>query len=166
MLAINNYRQSGGSGYPVADLEEVYNEQIAIREALIDWAVERQVIDQDEFHRENWVLTSETIDRSEPEPTEDPTGEPTGEPTEEPTGEPTQDPTGEPSEDPSEEPTGGPDDSRDDDQGGDDDQGRDDGDDDGRLPRTGSEIAGALGAAVALAGLGTAAVLASRRRRV
>lgn len=168
VLAINNYRQSGGSGYPVADLEEVYNEQIAIREALIDWAVERQVIDQEEFHRVNWVLTSETIDRSEPEPTEDPTGEPTGEPT--------QDPTGEPSEDPSEEPTDGPDDGRDDDQGGDDDQGRDDegrddddradGDDDGRLPRTGSEIAGALGAAVALAGLGTAAVLASRRRRV
>lgn len=163
VLAINNYRQSGGSGYPVADLEEVYNEQIAIREALIDWAVERQVIDQDEFHRENWVLTSETIDRSEPEPTEDPTGEPT------------QDPTGEPSEDPSEEPTDGPDDGRDDDQGGDDDrdgdEGRDDddradGDHDGRLPRTGSEIAGALGAAVALAGLGTAAVLASRRRRV
>lgn len=150
VLAINNYRQSGGSGYPVADLEEVYNEQIEIREALIDWAVDRQVIDQDEFHRENWVLTSETIDRSQPEPTEDPTGEP--------------------SEDPSEEPTDGPDDGRDDDQGRD-DEGRDDddradGDDDGRLPRTGSEIAGALGAAVALAGLGTAAVLASRRRRV
>ena len=49
-----------------------------------------------------------------------------------------------------------------------DDDGRDDEsqrDDDGRLPRTGSEIAGLLGAAVALAGLGTAAVVASRRRQ-
>ena len=155
VLAINNYRQSGGSGYPVADLEEVYNEQIEIREALIDWAVDRQVIDQDEFHRENWVLTSETIDRSEPEPTEDPTSEPT--------------------DDPSEQPTDDPDDGREDegddgDRDGDrgDDDGRDDEsqrDDDGRLPRTGSEIAGLLGAAVALAGLGTAAVVASRRRQ-
>ena len=157
VLAINNYRQSGGSGYPVADLEEVYNEQIEIREALIDWAVDRQVIDQDEFHRENWVLTSETIDRSQPDP------------------EPTDDPTSEPTDDPSEQPTDDPDDGREDegddgDRDGDrgDDDGRDDEsqrDDDGRLPRTGSEIAGLLGAAVALAGLGTAAVVASRRRQ-
>ena len=157
VLAINNYRQSGGSGYPVADLEEVYNEQIEIREALIDWAVDRQVIDQDEFHRENWVLTSETIDRSQPDP------------------EPTDDPTSEPTDDPSERPTDDPDDGREDegddgDRDGDrgDDDGRDDEsqrDDDGRLPRTGSEIAGLLGAAVALAGLGTAAVVASRRRQ-
>jgi 2',3'-cyclic-nucleotide 2'-phosphodiesterase/3'-nucleotidase len=156
VLAINNYRQSGGSGYPVADLEEVYNEQIEIREALIDWAVDRQLIDQDEFHRENWVLTSETIDRSQPDPTEDPTDEPTGDPSEQPTDGPGDD----------EDEDGGNDGDRDGDRG--DDDGRDDEsqrDDDGRLPRTGSEIAGLLGAAVALAGLGTAAVVASRRRQ-
>lgn len=155
VLAINNYRQSGGSGYPVDGLEEVYNEQVEIREALIDWAVDRQVIDSDDFHRVNWVLTSESIDRSEPEPTEDPTGEPTDDPSEQPSDDPTDDPSGTPTDDPE-----GGDDGRDDD-GRDDDGDRDD---EGRLPRTGSEIAGAIGAALLLAGVGTAAVVASRRR--
>lgn len=155
VLAINNYRQSGGSGYPVDGLDEVYNEQVEIREALIDWAVDRQVIDSDDFHRVNWVLTSESIDRSEPEPTENPTGEPTDDPSEQPSDDPTDDPSGTPTDDPE-----GGDDGRDDD-GRDDDGDRDD---EGRLPRTGSEIAGAIGAALLLAGVGTAAVVASRRR--
>ena len=159
VLAINNYRQSGGSGYPVDGLEEVYNEQVEIREALIDWAVDRQVIDSDDFHRANWVLTSESIDRSEPEPTENPTGEPTDDPSEQPSDHPTDDPSDDPSGTPTDDPEGG-DDGRDDD-GRDDDGDRDD---EGRLPRTGSEIAGAIGAALLLAGVGTAAVVASRRR--
>lgn len=173
VLAINNYRQSGGSGYPVDGLDEVYNEQVAIREALIDWAVEKQVIDPDDFHQENWLLTSESIDRSEPEPTDDPTGEPTddpsedpsGEPTDQPSDEPTDQPSGEPSDDPSDDPSDQP---GEDDDGGNGDDGRDDEgdrDDDSRLPRTGAEFAGAIGAAIALAGIGTAAVIASRRRR-
>lgn len=159
VLAINNYRQSGGSGYPVDGLDEVYNEQVEIREALIDWAVDRQVIDSDDFHRANWVLTSESIDRSEPEPTENPTGEPTDDPSEQPSDHPTDDPSDDPSGTPTDDPEGG-DDGRDDD-GRDDDGDRDD---EGRLPRTGSEIAGAIGAALLLAGVGTAAVVASRRR--
>ena len=161
VLAINNYRQSGGSGYPVDGLDEVYNEQVAIREALIDWAVEEQVIDPDDFHRENWLLTSESIDRSEPEPTDDPTDGPSGEPTDEPSDEPTDDPTDQPSDEPSEDPSDRPED------GDEGDDGRDDAgrDDDNRLPRTGAEFVGAIGAAIALAGLGTAAVIASRRRR-
>ncbi|SMY12992.1 5'-nucleotidase C-terminal domain-containing protein [Brevibacterium jeotgali] len=161
VLAINNYRQSGGSGYPVDGLDEVYNEQVAIREALIDWAVEKQVIDPDDFHRENWLLTSESIDRSEPEPTDDPTDGPSGEPTDEPSDQPSDDPTDQPSDEPSEDPSDRPED------GDEGDDGRDDAgrDDDSRLPRTGAEFVGAIGAAIALAGLGTAAVIASRRRR-
>lgn len=171
VLAINNYRQSGGSGYPVDGLDEVYNEQVAIREALIDWAVEKQVIDPDDFHQENWLLTSESIDRSEPEPTDDPTDGPSDDPSDDPSGEPTDQPSDQPSDDPSDRPEDGDDgdDGRDDDGRDDDgreDEGReDDRDDDSRLPRTGAEFVGAIGAAIALAGLGTAAVIASRRRR-
>ena len=171
VLAINNYRQSGGSGYPVDGLDEVYNEQVAIREALIDWAVEKQVIDPDDFHQESWLLTSESIDRSEPEPTDDPTDGPSDDPSDDPSGEPTDQPSDQPSDDPSDRPEDGDDgdDGRDDDGRDDDgreDEGReDDRDDDSRLPRTGAEFVGAIGAAIALAGLGTAAVIASRRRR-
>lgn len=156
VLAINNYRQSGGSGYPVADLDEVYNEQIEIREALIDWAVERQVIDQDDFHRVNWVLTSETIDRTQPGEPEEP-----GEPEDPEDG---QDEGGQGDDQGQDDNGQGDSDKGDDGQG--DDENAQGGDGDSRLPRTGVEIAGALGAALALAGAGTAAVLATRRRRV
>lgn len=59
ILAINNYRQSGGGGYPVDGLKEVYNEQVEVRQALIDWAEEKQIVDPDDFFDENWqVVTS------------------------------------------------------------------------------------------------------------
>lgn len=59
ILAINNYRQSGGGGYPVEGLDEVYNEQVEVRQALIDWAEEKQVVDPADFFDENWqVVTS------------------------------------------------------------------------------------------------------------
>ncbi len=166
VLAINNYRQSGGSGYPVADLEEVYNEQVEIREALIDWTVENQVIDPSGFFRENWVLTSETLDRGDGGPSEEPTEEPTGQPTDGPGEEPSDDPgdrpsgepTGDPGDGPSEEPNGQP--------GGDDSDGSGDEEAGPRLPRTGTEIAGLAGLGVLLAGLGAGAVVLARRRRV
>ncbi|MGZ1489005.1 bifunctional metallophosphatase/5'-nucleotidase [Brevibacterium sediminis] len=59
ILAINNYRQSGGGGYPVDGLKEVYNEQVEVRQALIDWAEEKQIVDPADFFDENWqVVTS------------------------------------------------------------------------------------------------------------
>src|SRR5690606_32140621 len=59
ILAINNYRQSGGGGYPVDGLNEVYNEQVEVRQALIDWAEAKQIVDPADFFDENWqVVTS------------------------------------------------------------------------------------------------------------
>ncbi|WP_029088920.1 5'-nucleotidase C-terminal domain-containing protein [Brevibacterium album] len=161
VLAINNYRQSGGSGYPVADLEEVYNEQVEIRQALIDWTVENQVIDPADFFRESWVLTSESIDRDDEGPSGEPTdpgGDPTGDPTDAPTEGPSERPTDQPDGQPTDEPGGQP--------GEDGGDGRGDEDGDSRLPRTGTQIAGLAALGLALAGLGAAAVVAARRRRL
>lgn len=37
-MAVNNYRQSGGGGFPaVSTAPVVYNRQIDIRQLLIDW---------------------------------------------------------------------------------------------------------------------------------
>lgn len=59
VLALNNYRQSGGSGYPhVKDAEVVYDEQIAIRDLMIDWAQEKKVIDPTTFFFRNWTVDS------------------------------------------------------------------------------------------------------------
>lgn len=59
ILAINNYRQSGGGAYPVDGLNEVYNEQVEVRQALIDWVEEQKVVDPADFFDENWrVVTS------------------------------------------------------------------------------------------------------------
>ena len=137
VLAINNYRQSGGQGYPhVVDAEVVYDERVEIRQLLIEWAQERGVIDPADFFVENWWLIDEPL--PEPEPTPEPTQEPT---TQEPTTqEPTTDPTGDATTPPA---GGGP--------GG------------GALPSTGAPVGGVVGAAV-LAVLAGAAALAQRRR--
>ncbi|UVI37545.1 bifunctional metallophosphatase/5'-nucleotidase [Brevibacterium spongiae] len=59
VLAINNYRQSGGGAYPVDGLKEVYNEQVEVRQALIDWVQDEKVVDPADFFDENWqVVTS------------------------------------------------------------------------------------------------------------
>ncbi len=73
ILALNNYRWSGGSGYPhVTDAQVVYNEQKAVRDLMIEWAIEHQVIDPADFFVENWsVSTSSKV------PTDPSTGKPT-----------------------------------------------------------------------------------------
>ncbi|HLT85250.1 MAG TPA: 5'-nucleotidase C-terminal domain-containing protein [Phototrophicaceae bacterium] len=138
VMAVNNYRQSGGGAFPhVADAPVVYDELLEIRQLLIDWAQDRGVIDPAEFFVENWWLVTEPL--PDEVPTEEPTEEPT---TEEPT-------TAEPTS-PAPEPTtttppaaGAP--------GG------------GRLPSTGAPVTALAGLAV-LALLGGAAALAQRRR--
>ena len=83
VLAVNNYRQSGGGGFPhVADAPIVYDELLEIRQLLIDWAGERGVIDPAEFFVENWALT--TVAAAEPAPVEPAPVEPAPEPSTEP----------------------------------------------------------------------------------
>jgi len=59
VLAVNNYRQSGGGAYPaVAAAPLVYDERLEIRQLLIDWASARGVIDPADFFVQNWALTT------------------------------------------------------------------------------------------------------------
>ncbi|PZG13960.1 bifunctional metallophosphatase/5'-nucleotidase [Nonomuraea aridisoli] len=58
VVAINNYRQSGGGGFPhVTGAEVVYNAQVEIRQALIEYATAQGTIDPADFAVPNWKLT-------------------------------------------------------------------------------------------------------------
>lgn len=58
-MAVNNYRQSGGGGFPaVAAAPVVYNEQNEIRQLIIDWVTEHEVIDPAQFASSDWRLVS------------------------------------------------------------------------------------------------------------
>jgi 2',3'-cyclic-nucleotide 2'-phosphodiesterase (5'-nucleotidase family) len=57
VVAVNNYRQSGGGGFPhIATAPVVYNAQVAIREAIVAYASAAGTIDPATFHVENWKL--------------------------------------------------------------------------------------------------------------
>ncbi|AKU16326.1 bifunctional metallophosphatase/5'-nucleotidase [Luteipulveratus mongoliensis] len=59
VIAINNYRQSGGGGFPgVTDAEVVYNRQVEIRQLLIDWVTAKKEIDPATFSTVDWRLVS------------------------------------------------------------------------------------------------------------
>jgi 2',3'-cyclic-nucleotide 2'-phosphodiesterase/3'-nucleotidase len=61
VVAINNYRQSGGGNFPgVVGAPVVYNRQLEIRQLLIDWVSAEGVVDPAVFSATNpdWVLTS------------------------------------------------------------------------------------------------------------
>jgi 2',3'-cyclic-nucleotide 2'-phosphodiesterase/3'-nucleotidase len=59
VIAINNYRQSGGGGFPhVTTAPVVYNRQVEIRQLLIDWVTAKGVIDPTEFASPDWRLLS------------------------------------------------------------------------------------------------------------
>ncbi|WP_324013888.1 5'-nucleotidase C-terminal domain-containing protein [Microbacterium sp. JZ37] len=145
VLAVNNYRQSGGSGYPhVAEAPVVYDERLEIRQLLVDWAQSRGVIDPADFFTENWSLTTSPVEEApSPAPTPEPTAEPTAAPSPEPTAEPTAAPSPAPTAAPSPE-----------------------ADEDAPLaPTSGSTVIGTGVAGVLVLGAG-AVVLAARRRRV
>jgi 2',3'-cyclic-nucleotide 2'-phosphodiesterase/3'-nucleotidase len=58
VVAVNNYRASGGGNFPhIATAPVVYNELQEIRQLLIDWAQARGVIDPADFFAQNWRLT-------------------------------------------------------------------------------------------------------------
>ncbi len=59
ILAVNNYRQSGGSFYPhVSTAKVVYDEQQAIRELMIAWGEEHGVIDPAKIFTLNWTVST------------------------------------------------------------------------------------------------------------
>ncbi|HEX6057078.1 MAG TPA: 5'-nucleotidase C-terminal domain-containing protein, partial [Intrasporangium sp.] len=59
VIAINNYRQSGGGNFPhVTSAPVVYNRQIEIRQLLIDWVSAQGVIDPSTFSAIDWSLVS------------------------------------------------------------------------------------------------------------
>lgn len=59
VIAINNYRQSGGGGFPdVTTAPVVYNRQGEIRQALIDYVTAKGQIDPPSFHTIDWRLVS------------------------------------------------------------------------------------------------------------
>lgn len=61
VIAINNYRQSGGGGFPgVTTAEVVYNRQNEIRQLIIDWVTANKTIDPSTFHQVDWRLVSGT----------------------------------------------------------------------------------------------------------
>ncbi|MFP7760153.1 bifunctional metallophosphatase/5'-nucleotidase [Marisediminicola sp. LYQ85] len=75
VMAVNNYRQSGGSGYPaIADAPVVYDERLEIRQLLIEWASANN-IDPADFFVENWSLITAPLAVDPTDPT-DPTDPP------------------------------------------------------------------------------------------
>jgi 2',3'-cyclic-nucleotide 2'-phosphodiesterase/3'-nucleotidase len=61
VIAVNNYRRSGGGNFPGIVKTQVYNEQKEIRQLLIDWAQKRGVIDPADFFTPNWQLVREGV---------------------------------------------------------------------------------------------------------
>jgi 2',3'-cyclic-nucleotide 2'-phosphodiesterase/3'-nucleotidase len=58
-MAVNNYRQSGGGGFPAVNTAPVvYNRQIDIRQLLIDWVTAHHTIDPAQFASVDWRLVS------------------------------------------------------------------------------------------------------------
>jgi 2',3'-cyclic-nucleotide 2'-phosphodiesterase/3'-nucleotidase len=58
-MAVNNYRQSGGGGFPaVSTAPVIYNRQNEIRQLLIDWVTANGTIDPAAFASVDWRLVS------------------------------------------------------------------------------------------------------------
>lgn len=62
VVAVNNYRRSGGGGFPhIATAPLVYDEQKEIRQLLIDWAQTQGTVDPADFWDESWWLTVDGV---------------------------------------------------------------------------------------------------------
>ncbi|MEO3776982.1 5'-nucleotidase C-terminal domain-containing protein [Micromonospora sp. B11E3] len=61
VIAVNNYRRSGGGNFPGIVKTQVYNQQQEIRQLLIDWAQAKGVIDPADFYVPNWKLVREGV---------------------------------------------------------------------------------------------------------
>ena len=59
IVAINNYRQSGGGGFPdVTTAPVVHNAQQEIRQLIIDWVTGNKVVDPPAFAKNDWRLVA------------------------------------------------------------------------------------------------------------
>ncbi len=56
VVAVNNYRRSGGGNFPGIVKTQVYNAQQEIRQLLIDWAQAKGAINPADFFVKNWQL--------------------------------------------------------------------------------------------------------------
>ncbi|SCL32437.1 5'-nucleotidase, C-terminal domain [Micromonospora rhizosphaerae] len=61
VIAVNNYRRSGGGNFPGVVKTQVYNQQQEIRQLLIDWAQAKGVINPADFFVPNWKLVREGV---------------------------------------------------------------------------------------------------------
>ena len=62
VVAINNYRQSGGGNFPgVTTAPVVFNKQTEIRQLIIDWVTAAHTIDAKAFSTYDWRLTSNGV---------------------------------------------------------------------------------------------------------
>ncbi|MFB9237745.1 bifunctional metallophosphatase/5'-nucleotidase [Plantactinospora siamensis] len=61
VVAVNNYRRSGGGNFPGIVKTQIYNQQQEIRQLLIDWAQAKGVIDPKDFFEPNWRLVREGV---------------------------------------------------------------------------------------------------------
>ncbi|GAA3268244.1 5'-nucleotidase C-terminal domain-containing protein [Dactylosporangium vinaceum] len=59
VVAVNNYRRSGGGNFPGIVKTQVYNAQQEIRQLLIDWAQAKGSINPADFYVANWKLVRE-----------------------------------------------------------------------------------------------------------
>jgi 2',3'-cyclic-nucleotide 2'-phosphodiesterase/3'-nucleotidase len=59
VVAVNNYRQSGGGNFPwVKAAPVVYNRQVEIRQLMIDYVTANGQVDPSTFHTTDWSLTA------------------------------------------------------------------------------------------------------------
>ncbi|MFF0344501.1 bifunctional metallophosphatase/5'-nucleotidase [Kribbella sp. NPDC004875] len=59
VVAVNNYRQSGGGNFPhVKTAPVVYNRQVEIRQLMIDYVTTTGTVDPKTFHTTDWSLVS------------------------------------------------------------------------------------------------------------
>lgn len=61
VVAVNNYRRSGGGNFPGIVKTQVYNQQQEIRQLLIDWAQAKGVIRPADFFVDNWKLVRDGV---------------------------------------------------------------------------------------------------------
>jgi len=61
VVAVNNYRRSGGGNFPGIVKTQVYNAQQEIRQLLIEWAQAKGAIDPAAFFVKNWQLVREGV---------------------------------------------------------------------------------------------------------
>ncbi|KIE27666.1 nucleotidase [Streptomyces sp. MUSC 125] len=60
VVAVNNYRANGGSGYPhIADADIAFSSMSEIRQLMIDYVTEKKTLDPADFAAANWKLTQD-----------------------------------------------------------------------------------------------------------